>query len=101
VYTALRRVSQQVHYYKTASGREVDFIVQMPDRSRLLIQCCESVADPRARNREVEALKQAMDELSVNAAYIVTRHDEDTIVVGARRIDVVPAWQFLLNLPEA
>jgi len=37
VFTALRRVTPDIFYYKTKGGREVDFIAQIEDRSRLSI----------------------------------------------------------------
>jgi len=71
VFTALRRISPEIYYCKTKGGLEVDFITQMPDRSRLLVQVCESMAEPQTRKREVTALSEAMAELDLNAGTIV------------------------------
>lgn len=79
--TALRRVTPDIFYYKTRAGREVDFIAQQQDRSRLLAQVCESMA-----------------ELKLAHGSIVTRGEEEQIEVESGRIDVVPPWRFLLNL---
>lgn len=100
VFTALRRVTSEIFYFKSRGGREVDFIVRMPDRSRMLVQVCASLADPLTRKREVTALGEAMAELGLPAGTIVTRGDEEQITVAAGRIDVLPAWRFLLSLPE-
>lgn len=100
VFVALRRLSSQIFYYKTRSGQEVDFILQLPDRSRMLVQVCESLLDPRTRQREIGALAEAMSELGQKEGHIVTRGDEDEIRVNRGKIKVVPAWRFLLNLPE-
>lgn len=56
VFTALRRTTPDIFYFKCKSGREVDFIVQGHDRSRMLIQVCESLVDPQTRKCEVTAL---------------------------------------------
>ncbi len=96
VFNALRRVVQVVHYYKTESGREVDFIAQFPDRSRLLIQVCETMADSVTRKREVSALQEAMAELNLSSGIIVTRHEEEQIEVEVGEIEVIPVWRFLL-----
>jgi len=101
VFTALRRITPQIFYYKSKGGREVDFIAQMHDRSRMLIQACESMADPQARKREIAALTEAMAELQQPTGIIVTRGEEETIEVESGKIDVMPAWRFLLGLPEA
>lgn len=101
VFTALRRVTPEIHYYRTRTGREVDFVVRTPDGATMLVQVCESLADPHTRKREVTALTQAMDELKLNSGVIVTRGDTEHIDAGGMSIDVLPAWQFLLGLDEA
>ena len=98
VFTALRRRTPEIRYFKGANGREVDFVARMPDGSRLLVQVCESLAEPRTRKREVTALRRAMAELGLRAGTIVTRDEEETIAAGAGAIDVVPAWRFLLDV---
>jgi predicted AAA+ superfamily ATPase len=100
VFSALRRVCPDVWYYRTRSGREVDFIVQRQDRSRQLVQVCESLADPRTWKREVAALGEAMLETGLSTACIVTRSEEDRIALDNRTMEVVPAWRFLLDLSE-
>jgi len=101
VFTALRRIFPEVFYHKTAAGREVDFVVPSRSGSPLLIQVCESLADPQTRKREVAALSESMTELKVKTATIVTRAEDGRIETDAGTIDVVPVWRFLLELPEA
>lgn len=101
VFTALRRISGDIFYYRTRSGKEVDFIVLLPDRSRLLVQVSETLADPATRKRELAALNEAMQELEVSQATIVTRADEASIELGAGCITVVPAWKWLLEIDSA
>jgi len=100
VFTALRRITPDIFYFKTKGGREVDFIVQMQDRSRKLVQVCESMADPQTRKREIAALAESMAELKLTSGTIVTRSEEEKIDGEFGTIDVVPVWRFLLNLPE-
>jgi hypothetical protein len=100
VFTALRRITPDIFYFKTKGGREVDFIAQMQDRSRKLVQVCESMADPQTRKREIAALAEAMAELKLTAGTIVTRSEEEKLDGEFGTIDVVPVWRFLLNLPE-
>jgi predicted AAA+ superfamily ATPase len=98
VFTALRRVTPDVYYLKTKSGVEVDFVARREDRSRLLVQTCESLADPKTRKREVTSLTEAMAELGLKSATIVTRNEDEEIEVKGGKIEVIPAWRFLLNL---
>ena len=97
VFTSLRRLSPAVYYYKTKSGREVDFVVPRHGNSRLLVQVCETLADQQTRKREVTALQEAMMELDLKTGTLVTRNEDERINVEAGTIDVVPVWRFLLD----
>ena len=97
VFIALRRITPDIFYYKNKSGREVDFIAQRPDRSRILVQVCESMADPQTRKREITALSEAMTELGLTEGSIVSRKDEEQLHVESGIINVVPVWRFLLS----
>ena len=101
VFTALRRIHPNIYYYKTKTGREVDFIVPMRGRPKMLVQVCESLAEPQTRKRETTALSEAMAELGLKTGTIVTRNEDERLEVGAGNIEVVPAWRFLLELPES
>lgn len=100
VFIALRRVHPDIFYYKTKSGKEVDFIVPVRGRPRLLVQVCESLAVPQTRKREFAALKEAMAELGLKEAVIVTRNEDEAVETDAGTIRVLPAWKFLLEMPE-
>ena len=78
----------------------MDFTVQIRNRSRLLIQVCESIAEPQTRKREVTALSEAMAELGLKAGMIVTRNEDEEIKVDGGKVAVVPVWRFLLYLSE-
>ena len=100
VYNALRRLTPDVYYLKTKSGGEVDFVAKREDSTRLLVQTCESLVDPKTRKREVTAQTEEMIELGLNSATIVTRNEDEVIEVKGGNIEVIPAWRFLLNLSE-
>ena len=100
-FTALRRLYAEIYYYKTKTGREVDFIVPLRNGTRMLVQVCESLAEPQTRKREAAALSEAMAELGLTSGTIVTRNDDEQIDTGHGAISVVPIWRFLLDLPEA
>lgn len=97
VFTALRRNTPDIFYYKTKAGREVDFIIGRQGPPRMLVQVCESMADRQTRKRETAALAEAMTELKLSQGIIVTRNEEEQIRTGSGMIDVVPAWRFLLS----
>ncbi len=100
VFTTLRRVTPDIYYFKTRTGREVDFIAGRHGRPRMLVQVCESMVDPQTRKRETTALAEAMTELKLSQGIIVTRNEEEQISIESGKIDVIPAWRFLLNMPD-
>ena len=72
----------------------------MRGRPRMLVQVCASLAEPHTRKREIAALSEAMTEQGLSTATIVTRGEEERIETSGGTIEVVPAWRFLLELPE-
>lgn len=103
VFTALRRVTPEIFYYRTKTGREVDLVALLPtapndERTILLVQVCNSLADPRVKQSEIRSLSEAMVELAVAEGTIVTRSTDETIPVGFGTIRVVPVWRFLLEM---
>ena len=101
VFTALRRITSRIFYYRSAAGREVDFLALLPDGARMLVQVCESLAAPQTMRRETAALRDAMAELGLQTSLIVTRDvapgTENRIAVDSGVIEVVAAWRFLLD----
>ena len=101
----LRRMTPEIFYHKTKSGREVDLVALLPsapgqERAVMLVQVCASLADPRVKQSEVRSLSEAMVELGVTEGTIVTWHTDETIPVGFGTIHVVPVWRFLLKMPK-
>lgn len=96
VFCALRRRATDVRYYRTERRREIDFVVRSPDGSWMLVQVCETLADPGTRAREVGALAEAMAELRLREGFLVTRQEQEEIDVGAGTVRVLPVWRFLL-----
>jgi predicted AAA+ superfamily ATPase len=101
VFTALRRVTSDIFYYRTKNGREVDFIIQKRDLSRELIQVCESLADQQTRKREIAALSEAMFELKLAEGLIISRNEDEEINLEAGKIKVVSIWRYLLNISNS
>ena len=67
----------------------------------MLIQVCQSMADPQTRKREVTALAEAMAELKLDQGTIVTRNEEEQIAVNSGMIAVVAAWRFVGSRGQA
>jgi len=66
------------------------------DRKYKVVQVCETLESPETREREVSSLRMAMRERKLRQATIVTRNEQDDLVVDEGLIHVVPVWDFLL-----
>lgn len=83
------------------AGRLVDFAVATRGRAPRLVHVCESFSDPPTRKRENVAMEEAMTQLAVAEATIVTRNESERIASGDRLIQAIPIWRFLLDTPDA
>lgn len=97
VFTHVRSITDRIHYYRTAKGREVDFIWQGDGQAWQLVQVCETLAQPDTRKREITALQEAMQECQIGNATIVTRDSDETVETADGVIRVIPAWRYLLE----
>ncbi len=95
IFITLRRDNTEIYYYKTGTGKEVDFIVPRRGKNPLLFQVTESLAEPRARKREINALQEAMQETGSTVGHIITRNDEEVVESAEGQIKIIPAWQFM------
>ena len=62
-----------------------------------LVQVCYDMSNKDTFEREVSALKDAADALSITKRYVVTWDDEEYL---SGNIQVVPVWKFLLDLTD-
>jgi predicted AAA+ superfamily ATPase len=104
VYLELRRrlgrLSEgSVSYYRTTSGKEVDFAVDpvLPGAGLELIQVCASVQATETRTRELGALAEAMAETGAERATIVTLADREHVSTESGEVRIVPAWEWALE----
>lgn len=83
---------------KSAEGK-VDFIVgdALSRETYEPIQVTVTMESEKTRKREVGALEACMKRANIDHGTIVTRAEAETIKTTAGRIDVVPAWQWLLT----
>ena len=93
----LRRKGGHIEYYRTGSGREVDFLVTDIEGRKILIQVALDIANPETQLREIRALIEAMEELGMKEALLVTASQEDKIRTDAGQVQVIPAWLWALR----
>jgi predicted AAA+ superfamily ATPase len=99
VYNHLRnRYSRnQIFYYKTDSGFEIDFVTIHRGNVNSIIQVCENLTDAATRERETRSIAHAMEALGLGESIIITRNERDILRSGNNRIYILPFWQWAIE----
>ncbi|MCI0695197.1 ATP-binding protein [candidate division KSB1 bacterium] len=99
VHNQLRRKygREQIFYYKTSAGHEIDFVALERSQVVELIQVCEQLGDPATKERETRASSLAMQELNLANVTIITRNETDTLVDAGRSIRIIPFHRWAIE----
>jgi predicted AAA+ superfamily ATPase len=93
IYIELRRRGETPYFLKRKT--EVDFYI--PEKQEL-IQVSYNISDPETAKREIKGLRDAMKELKITNSWIITHDESNEIIVDEGIIQVIPAWQWHLNI---
>jgi predicted AAA+ superfamily ATPase len=96
-FLGLKRRYAEIYYYKTANNLEVDFLVKSGRKDTALIQVADNLDSERTRQREIDALIHAMDELKLKRALILTEDAEEEIKLKGKTILVQSVYKWLLD----
>jgi predicted AAA+ superfamily ATPase len=92
VLASILRCTPNVCYYRTAAGKELDFVFTDSDKNpRIIIQVTD---DSEAR---IQSTEEGMKELGFNEACLVTSDEERDIKVESGTIHAISGWRFMLN----
>ncbi|MEJ5198863.1 MAG: ATP-binding protein [Anaerolineae bacterium] len=94
VFLALRRRTQEVYYYTSPGGFEVDFYLPA---TRQLIQVVQNMAQPTTREREVRALTDALRSLGLTHGLILADANAEPICQNDLTIEVRSLAEWLLE----
>lgn len=83
-----------MYYFK--QKQEVDFYAKLPEKE-VLVNVSYELTDDRTREREVNGLLEAMEYFNLSVSYLITRDEEQNLLVDGRTIHIVPLYQYLLN----
>jgi len=95
VFVELMRKGKQVFYWKNKG--EVDFVIKGDKKVEKLIQVCYDAEDPKTKEREVNALLEAMKFFKLRTGVIVTWDYEDEERINGKKISYIPIWKWLLQ----
>ena len=96
-FLELKRTGSEIYYYKTTNNLEVDFLVKTGKKDVSLIQVADNLDNDKTRQREINSLARAMEELKLKEALILTDDTEDDFKIEGKRIKVIPLYKWLLE----
>jgi predicted AAA+ superfamily ATPase len=95
VFLALRqRSNQEIYYYTTPSGFEVDFYLP---KKQQLVQVTQNLNHPATRARELRALTEAIQLIKVKSAIILSDSNEDGFEVSGVPVKICSTAEWLLS----
>ena len=95
--TELYRRGASFYSYKTAGGKEVDFLLRLSGGENHLIQISYDLSDAKTRRREINSLAAAAGELGQTGGTVFTWDEEGEETCAGCKIRFVPFWKWLLN----
>lgn len=90
-FLSLRRTGKDVFYFK--GDKECDFLVKAENKITQAIQVCYNLTEEN-KNREIDGLIEALETFDLPEGLILTLNQQDTLNVGGKLINVVPAWRW-------
>lgn len=70
---------QTLFYYRTRNDKEIDFVIRKGAKVEQLIQVCYDMTSEKTRNREFNALVEAVKELRCDNLLVITNSQEEHI----------------------
>ncbi|MEM3555600.1 MAG: ATP-binding protein [Candidatus Micrarchaeia archaeon] len=98
VLLELLKNGAQVYYWKSQTGKEVDFVIEENLKAKQLIQICYDVSDYNVKIREASALIKASEELKCRNLVVITWDYESEEKIQGVKIKFVPLWKWLLDV---
>ncbi|HZX09374.1 MAG TPA: ATP-binding protein [Acidobacteriota bacterium] len=96
VFIELLRRNKEIFYWKSKRGKEVDFIVKKGLKIEQAIQVSTTLSEYKTKQREIDGLLDAGQELNVKDLIIITEDDEGEEEIGETKIKLIPLWKWML-----
>lgn len=87
----------ELFYYNTANGKEIDFVTKKGTSVNALIQVAYELSKPKTRKREFDALVIASYELKCNNLLIVTWDTDEQVNYKGKDIQIISARNWFLK----
>lgn len=97
VFLELKRKNEDIFYWKSRKGYEVDFVIKKGMKIDSAIQVSISLEDKNVKDREIRALLDAKKELRPSHLIILTEDEEGIETHSDVKITILPVWKWLLS----
>jgi predicted AAA+ superfamily ATPase len=100
VYLELKRRFDELYYFKTKQGYEIDFLVKQKERVTQLVQVSQTLKDEKTKKRELRALVKGSLELKYSEniqLLLITMDDSSTEIIDGLEIEVLNILEWLLK----
>ena len=79
---------QTLFYYRTRNDKEIDFVTRKGAKVEQLIQVCYDMTSEKTRERELDALTEAAEELHCDNLLVITNNQEEITNYKDRKIEI-------------
>lgn len=97
VFVELFRRDKEIFYWKSKKGKEVDFLIKTGLKIDKAIQVTTTLTELKTKQREVDGLLSASQELGVKNLFILTEDEEGEEKIDKTKIKIIPLWKWLLS----
>lgn len=91
------KINQNLFYYRTRNGREIDFLLRKGNKIHRLIQVCFDIEELNVKKRELKALIEANEELNCDDLLVISWDYEKEEKIKDKKIKFIPLWRWLLS----
>ena len=99
VYLELKRSFDELYYFKTKQGYEVDFLVKQREKVTHLVQVSVTLEDEKTRKRELRALVKASQELKYTEdmrLWLITMDESSVEILDGFEVELFNVLEWLL-----
>ncbi|MBT9130898.1 MAG: hypothetical protein DDT40_00318 [candidate division WS2 bacterium] len=87
----------EIFYWQDNQKREVDFVVKEGKEVKTLIQVSDNLDNIKTREREINSLLKASEELRCNQLLVITSDTEADEKIKGKEMRFLPLWKWLLS----
>lgn len=88
-------LKKSLFYYRTSNDKEVDFVTRDGRKVTSLIQVSYDISKTKTRERELDALVKASEELKCEKLLLITWDKEDSVEYKGKSIRIAPVYKWL------